>query len=117
MELSPALLGLLGTLLLAIGGLLGVLINARLKREENVYTRLANMEVKEAACQAQLFQLRTDMQTMWLALELILKKYPEAEEEVMGAVVKMKARQREFLHDEEAGGGNHGRPVTKEAKP
>lgn len=101
MELSPALLGLIGTCLVAIGALLGVLVNARLKREENVSTRLARVEQKEAACQAQLFRLRGDMQTMWLALELILKKYPEAEPEVMEGVVKMKARQREFLAEDE----------------
>jgi hypothetical protein len=108
MELSPALLGLLGTLLLAIGGLLGVLINARLKREESVYTRLHRVEEKEAVCQAQLFQLRTDMQTMWLTIELMLKEHPEVENKIMSAVAKVKARQREFLHDEGkvSGGGD-----------
>jgi hypothetical protein len=105
LELSPALLGLLGTLFLAIGALIGVVVNARLKREENVYTRLERVEAKEAKCQADLFELRTDMQTMWLALELILKEYPQVESHVMDATIKIKARQREFLHRTDASGG------------
>jgi hypothetical protein len=104
MELSPALLGLIGTLLVAIGGLLGVLVNARLKSKETVYQRLERVEESEEECQRQLFQLRTDMQTMWLSLELILKEHPEAEGKIMEAVVKVKARQREFLRGEKTEG-------------
>jgi hypothetical protein len=103
-ELSPALLGLIGTLLVAIGGLLGVLVNARLKRQETVYQRLERVEESEVECQEQLFQLRTDMQTMWFALELMLKEHPEAEGKLMEAVSKVRARQKEFLRGDRTEG-------------
>lgn len=93
MELSPALLGLIGTCLVAIGTLLGVLVNVR-------FNRLARIEEQEKQCRAQVFQLKADMQTLWLALEMILKKYPDAEDEVVEGIAKMKARQQQFLHDE-----------------
>lgn len=93
MELSPALLGLVGGVLAAIIALIGGLVGV-------LYNRLDRVEKKEAACQGQLFQLRTDMQTMWLALELILQKYPAAGVEVRDAIRQMRERQEAFLHED-----------------
>lgn len=65
--------------------------------------RLQQIEDAEQKCQAQLFQLKSDLQTTWLGIEMILMKCPEADDDVRAAIKRMRRRQDEFLHEEGPG--------------
>jgi hypothetical protein len=62
--------------------------------------RLQQIEEREEKCQAEVFQLKSDLQTTWLGIEMILMKCPEADDDVRAAIKRMRKRQGEFLHDE-----------------
>lgn len=104
MELSPALLGLLGTLLVAIGGLIGVLVNARIKREDNIYARLQRVEEREAKCQEEVWDLKSDMQTLLLANAILIKEVPGGDEKLREVMQGLTERRKHLLHIKEDGG-------------
>jgi chromosome segregation ATPase len=71
---------------------------------QEVREQLRECRRSEEELQRQLFKIKSNMQTMWLALELILKRYPEAEGDVRAAIRQMRERQEDFLNEE---GGPH----------
>lgn len=48
----------------------------------------------------QILQLKANMQTLWLAMEMVLAKYPDAAPDVHAAMRQMRERQREFIKQE-----------------
>jgi hypothetical protein len=72
---------------------------------QQVAQQLSECRQNEKRLDKLVFQLRSDLQTMWLAVELILQKCPQADAELEVAIRRMKDRQREFLNDERGEAG------------
>jgi len=107
--LVSSVMTFIGVVIASRYGLLGKREETEGKRAESVpaileqtLTRLHDVEKSEERCQQQVFQLKSDLQTTWLAIEMILLKCPEADDEVSAAIGRMKERQKAFLHREEA---------------
>lgn len=104
-----AQLALLGTALTVIGGLLGVAfskwLDARSKREDSVYVRLQRVEEREAKCQEQVWELKTDMQTLLLANSILIKEVPGGDEKLRGVMQNLTERRKRLMDIQDAEGG------------
>jgi hypothetical protein len=87
---------LIVALLSAGGGVAAALIAARYTFLGKLYERIANVEREERLCRAEVFELRSEMQTIYFINDVLAQKCPEVDDEVHEIRERIARRRAKF---------------------
>lgn len=87
---------LLVSLLSAAGGVATALVAARYTFLGKLYERIAKLESDERECRAEVFEMRSEMQTIYFINDVLAQKCPEVDDEVQEIRERIARRRAKF---------------------